>query len=60
MKSLKRVTATSDIKNTFTAEEVVELLSSIEELKGCKISFKESADGTVMFTVGSNVYETTV
>lgn len=39
----------------FTPENVVDLLSQIEELKGCKITVNEDSNG-LSFTVGDYTY----
>ena len=45
-------------KRYFTPTEVVELLQEIDELQGLHIFFQRVSDGSIEFTVGDNVYET--
>lgn len=45
-------------KRNFTPMEVVELLQQIDELQGLHITFQRVSDGSIEFTVGDNVYET--
>ena len=45
-------------KRYFSPMEVVELLQQIDELQGLHITFQRVSDGSIEFTVGDNVYET--
>ena len=45
-------------KRYFTPMEVVELLQEIDELRGLHIFFQRVSDGSIEFTVGDNIYET--
>lgn len=62
-KLIKRVyantnTATNSIDDyTFTADNVVEILSQIKELKNRSIALDITADGEVQLTVGEDLYE---
>ena len=62
-KLIKRVyantnTATNSIDDyTFTADNVVDILSQIKELKNRSIALDVSADGKVQLTVGEDLYE---
>lgn len=64
MKSLiKRVYATTEpVINsiddyTFTADNVLEILSQIKELKDRSIALEATPDGKVQLTVGEDLYE---
>lgn len=62
-KLIKRVYATTEpVTNsiddyTFTADNVVEILSQIKELKDRSIALEATPDGKVQLTVGENLYE---
>ena len=61
MKRLIRnnIYATSNLGNNkimFTPDDIVALLSKIDQLKNCKISFTETKD-SLKLTVGDYVYE---
>ena len=62
-KLIKRVYATTEpVTNsiddyTFTADNVVEILSQIKELKDRSIVLEATPDGKVQLTVGEDVYE---
>ncbi len=62
-KLIKRVYATTEpVTNsiddyTFTADNVVEILSQIKELKDRSIALEATADGRVQLTVGEDLYE---
>ncbi len=62
-KLIKRVYATTEpITNsiddyTFTADNVVEILSQIKELKDRSIVLEATPDGKVQLTVGEDLYE---
>ena len=62
-KLIKRVyantnTATNSIDDyTFTADNVVEILSQIKELKNRSIALDVTADGKVQLTVDNDLYE---
>ncbi len=63
MKRLIRnnIYATSTLCNNrimFTIDDIVSLLSEIEQLKDCKITVTENTDG-LKLTVGDYVYELT-
>lgn len=61
MKRLKRnVSASSDIVNNevmFTPDDIIELLSHIDELKNTNISLTETPDGILEFTIGNSAYQ---
>lgn len=62
MKKLLRhsVTASSNPMKSnmkFTATDVLQLLMTIEELKGIAIDFTQSESGNVIFTIGNNTYQ---
>jgi len=42
---------------TFTADNVVEILSQIKELKNRSIALEATSDGRVQLTVGEDLYE---
>lgn len=62
-KLIKRVYATTEpVINsiddyTFTADNVVEILSQIKELKDRSIVLEATPDGKVQLTVGEDLYE---
>ncbi len=62
-KLIKRVYATTEpVTNsiddyTFTADNVVEILSQIKELKDRSIVLEATPDGKVQLTVGEDLYE---
>ena len=62
-KLIKRVYATTEpVANsiddyTFTAENVVEILSQIKELKDRSIALEATVDGRVQLNVGEDLYE---
>ncbi len=62
-KLIKRVYATTEpVTNsiddyTFTADNVVEILSQIKELKDRDIALEATPDGKVQLTVGEDLYE---
>ncbi|WP_294653228.1 hypothetical protein [uncultured Ruminococcus sp.] len=62
-KLIKRVYATNEsVTNsiddyTFTADNVVEILSQIKELKDRSIALEATSDGKVQITVGEDLYE---
>ncbi len=62
-KLIKRVYATTEpVTNsiddyTFTADNVVEILSQIKELKDRSIALEATPDGKVQLTVGEDLYE---
>ncbi len=62
-KLIKRVYATTEpITNsiddyTFTADNVVEILTQIKELKDRSIVLEATPDGKVQLTVGEDLYE---
>ena len=62
-KLIKRVyTTTEPVINsiddyTFTADNVVEILSQIKELKDRSIALEATPDGKVQLTVGEDLYE---
>ena len=62
-KLIKRVYATTEsVTNsiddyTFTADNVVEILSQIKELKDRSIALEATSDGKVPITVGEDLYE---
>lgn len=62
-KLIKRVyantnTATNSIDDyTFTADNVVDILSQIKELKNRSIALDVSADGKVQLTVDNDLYK---
>ncbi len=63
MKRLIRnnICATNTLSNNkimFTIDDIVSLLSEIEQLKDCKITVTENTDG-LKLTVGDYVYELT-
>lgn len=41
----------------FTADDVVLLLSQINELSGSKISTSETPEGNIQFTIGNTAYQ---
>lgn len=43
-------------KTLFTADEIVDLLNTIEELKGLKVYYSIELRGNVTFTVGNCEY----
>ena len=62
---MKRIiNSTTDIKykekssGNFTPDEVVELLSTIEELKNKYIKAVDRGDGKLDFCIGDDVYQT--
>ena len=61
MKRLIRpINATTEITHTdimFTAEDIVNLLSKIEQLKGVNIFFQKQHNGVLRFTIGEDIYE---
>ncbi len=62
-KLIKRVYATTEpVTNsiddyTFTADNVVEILSQIKELKDRSIALEATPDGKVQLIVGEDLYE---
>lgn len=60
---IRRVSASDDARFAksinFTPNEVVELLTQIQELKDCKIAHTEGRDGSVEFMIGNSVYHIT-
>lgn len=62
-KLIKQVYATTEsVANsiddyTFTADNVVEILSQIKELKNRSIALEATSDGRVQLTVGEDLYE---
>lgn len=62
-KLIKRVYATTEpVTNsiddyTFTADNVVEILSQIKELKDRSIVLEATPDGKIQLTVGEDLYE---
>ena len=62
-KLIKRVYATNEsVTNsiddyTFTADNVVEILSQIKDLKDRNIALEAAPDGKVQLTVGEDLYE---
>lgn len=62
-KIIKRVYETTEpVTNsiddyTFTADNVVEILSQIKELKDRSIALEATPDGKVQLTVGEDLYE---
>ena len=62
-KLIKRVYATTEpVSNsiddyTFTADNVVEILSQIKELKDRSIALEATPDGKVQLIVGEDLYE---
>lgn len=62
-KLIKRVYATTEpVTNsiddyTFTADDVVEILSQIKDLKDRNIALEAAPDGKVQLTVGEDLYE---
>lgn len=60
MKRISRIFSTSDPKQhcdvSFTVNEVLKLLSVIEELKSTEISLDISPGGSPQFVVGNNIY----
>lgn len=62
-KLIKRVYATTEPINnsiydyTFTADNVVEILSQIKELKGRSIALETTPDRKVQLIVGEDLYE---
>lgn len=62
-KLIKRVYATTEpVTNsiddyTFTADNVVEILTQIKELKDRSIVLEATPDGKVQLTVGEDLYE---
>ena len=62
-KLIKRVYATTEsVTNsiddyTLTADNVVEILSQIKELKDRSIALEATSDGKVQITVGEDLYE---
>lgn len=61
MKKLKRRICASNNplanENIITPMEVIELLSQLPELKGCKVSLQNSSTGSLLFAIGNNLYE---
>lgn len=62
MKRLLRhsVTASSEPMKSnmkFTATDVLQLLKTIEELKGTSIELTQAESGNVIFTIGNNTYQ---
>lgn len=43
-------------KQTFSVEEVVNLLSSILELEDYEISYEETVDGVLQLNIGNSTY----
>lgn len=41
----------------FTATDVLQLLMTIEELKGTPIELTQAESGDVIFTIGNNTYQ---
>ena len=60
MKRLIRpINATTEITSTdmFTADDILDLLSMIEQLKGFNIFVQKQSNSVLRFTIGEDIYE---